>query len=295
MRVMLCGMLLGVWVNMGTGQTQNRSVVYQYWESNSVQSNGIRLHYWRTGGQDKPVMIMAHGITDYGLNWATLASKLEPDYDIIMYDARGHGFSEKPTGPYDLATHVEDLVGLIKALGIQKPILVGHSMGGSIVALAAATYAEIPKAIIMEDPPMDESLDHLTEEVIPDWKAMVKKDGATTKPELMKIARTIRHPGLSDFEYDHWAEAKKLVHPNVVDIVKGQGFGDPDKIFPRISVPALILKAEAKEMYQKRHLTTAAKLQNGKLIHIKGTSHLVRHDKPKQTENAMRLFLRNIK
>ena len=98
-------------------------VPYANWESNSVMSNGIRIHYWRTGGEGKPVMIMAHGVTDYGLSWASLAAKFQADYDVIMYDARGHGFSEKPEGPYSLTTHVEDLAGLIKALEIDKPIL----------------------------------------------------------------------------------------------------------------------------------------------------------------------------
>ena len=102
--------------------TTEKSVPYRYWLSNSVRSNGIRLHYWRTGGAGKPVMIMAHGITDYGLNWSSLAAKFENSYDIIMYDARGHGFSQKPDSSYSLSIHVEDLKGLIDALDIKKPI-----------------------------------------------------------------------------------------------------------------------------------------------------------------------------
>jgi N-formylmaleamate deformylase len=108
---------------------QVKPVPYANWESASVKSNGICIHYWCTGGEDKPVMIMAHGVTDYGLSWASLAANFQADYDVIMYDARGHGFSEKHEGPYSLDVHVEDLVGMIKALGINKPILIGHSMG----------------------------------------------------------------------------------------------------------------------------------------------------------------------
>ena len=89
---------------------------HAHWQSAYVQSNGIRLHYWRTGGVGRPGMVLAHGITDYGLNWASLAQRFEAEYDIIMYDARGHGYSDKPDGPYDLATHAADLAGLIRAL-----------------------------------------------------------------------------------------------------------------------------------------------------------------------------------
>jgi pimeloyl-ACP methyl ester carboxylesterase len=274
-----------------SGSGRVKPVPYANWESNSVKSNGIRIHYWRTGGEGKPVMIMAHGITDYGLSWASLASKFENDYDIIMYDARGHGFSEKPKGPYSLHAHVEDLVGLIKALKIEKPILVGHSMGCSTVASVGADYPDLPAAIIMEDPVFPDALEHLTEDILPDWKAMVEADRKMGKKKLMKVARTVRHPGLSDFEYDHWAESKLLVTPNVIDILHGEGFGDAIKIYPKIVAPTLILKADADKKSRQEHLKVAGLLPNGKLIHIDGASHLVRMDKPVETERQIRMFL----
>jgi pimeloyl-ACP methyl ester carboxylesterase len=268
-----------------------KPVPYRHWESNSIQSNGIRLHYWRTPLRGKPVMIMAHGITDYGLNWATFAAKFENEYDIIMYDARGHGFSEKPDGPYTLESHVQDLVGLVHALEIKKPILVGHSMGGSVVALTAATYPDLPAAIILEDPPMEEAIEKLTVDILPDWKQWVASQATTPKSKLMKMARTEYHPGWTEFEYDHWAESKRLVDPNVIDILKGDGFGNPREIFPKIAAPTLILKADAEEEYRKRHLACAELLPNGKLIHIEGANHLIRHDKPDEMEKEVRAFL----
>lgn len=272
----------------------DQPVPYYYWESNSIQSNGIRLHYWRTHSEGKRVMIMAHGITDYGLNWATFASKFEKDYDIIMYDARGHGFSEKPDGPYTLEAHMLDLVGLVRALDIRKPILVGHSMGGSVVALTAATYPDLPAAIILEDPPMEEMLEQLTVDILPDWKNWVEKMTKTPKSELMEGARTEYHPGWTAFEYDHWAESKRLVSPNVIDILKGDGFGQPREMFPKISAPALILKADAEEKFRKRHLEAAELLPNGKLIHIDDANHLIRHDKPNEMEKEIRAFLSEV-
>ena len=63
------------------------------WHSGFVESNGIRLHYTRTGG-DKPPLVLAHGVTDAGLCWTPLAEALAPEYDAIMVDARGHGRSD---------------------------------------------------------------------------------------------------------------------------------------------------------------------------------------------------------
>jgi pimeloyl-ACP methyl ester carboxylesterase len=269
-------------------------VPYMHWQSNSIQSNGIRLHYWRTGDEGKPAMILAHGITDYGLNWAPLAAEFENEFDIIMYDARGHGFSEKPDGPYSLEMHVQDLIGLIEALEIKKPVLMGHSMGGSTVALAAATYPEAPAAVIMEDPPMEEALENLTEDIIDDWKEWIRTMNTTPKLQLMQQARSEFHPGWNDFIYDHWAESKHLVVPGVVDILQGNGFGNPREIFRKITAPSLILKAEATPELRKRHLEAAALLPNGKLVHFDDAGHVIRNDKPAQVEEEIRGFLQSV-
>ncbi len=271
--------------------TTAEPVPYLFWESNSIQSNGIRLHYWRTGGTDKPVMIMAHGITDYGLNWADLAAKFSDDYDIIMYDARGHGFSQKPKGPYDLTTHVKDLVGLVNALNINKPILMGHSMGGSTVGLTAAMYPDLPRAVIMEDPPMEEALEQLTPDILPDWQEWVTRLSRTPKAQLMQSARKEYHPGWTAFQYDQWAESKRLVVPEVITILLGEGFRNPRDYFPQITAPTLILKADAEEEFRQRHLEAASLLPHGKLVHFERAGHVIRNDKPADVEREIRELL----
>ena len=53
------------------------------WVDGYVIANGIRIHYWRTGG-DKPVIIMAHGSSDNGLCWTNLAKELTNEYDLSL-------------------------------------------------------------------------------------------------------------------------------------------------------------------------------------------------------------------
>jgi len=262
------------------------------WQSAYVSSNGIRLHYWRTGGAGKPALVLAHGITDYGLNWTSLAERLEGEYDVVMYDARGHGYSDQPAGPYDLVTHVEDLVGLVRALDIEKPVLMGHSMGGGTVALAAATYPDLARAIILEDPAdMHARLEPMGEDVIPKWKKQIRADRRMGTDKLIASARTERHPGWPDRDYQLWAESKLLVNPEVVEILRGQGFGDAGVTWPRIQVPTLVLKADADAASRKRHLEIASALPNGRLVHIDGAGHVIRNDRPDDTEREIRAFL----
>jgi pimeloyl-ACP methyl ester carboxylesterase len=241
-------------------------------------------------------MILAHGITDYGLNWTALAEKFEKDYDIILYDARGHGFSDKPDGPYDLGAHVEDLAGLIRALSVDKPILMGHSMGGGTVAMLAATYPDMPRAIILEDPAdIIVKLNPMNDDIIPQWKKAIEADKAMGREKLIELARKERHPGWPDIEYERWADSKSMVVPNVVDILAGEGFGDALETYPKITVPTLILKADANEEDRQKHREIAGSLADGKLVHVKGAGHLIRKDKPAETERLVREFLATLK
>jgi pimeloyl-ACP methyl ester carboxylesterase len=137
-------------------------------------------------------------------------------------------------------------------------------------------------------------LEYLKEINIPEWKKLIEADKLMGKQKLIKLARSKRHPGWTDFEYDHWAEAKLLVSSNVVDVLRDKDIREPNVIYPKITAPTLILKADAKEDSRKKHHKVAALLPNGKLIHIDRATHLVRLDKPDETESKIREFLNGL-
>src|SRR5919202_2527380 len=121
------------------------------WFSGEVETNGIRMHYYRTGG-DKPPLVLAHGATDNGLCWTRVARALESDYDVIMPDARGHGLSEAPAAGYGTAERAADLAGLIRRLGLDRPAVAGHSMGAATTLRLVADYPELASCAVLEDP-----------------------------------------------------------------------------------------------------------------------------------------------
>lgn len=124
------------------------------WTANKIATNGVTLHYTRTGsnmGGDKPPVILAHGFSDDGLCWTPVAEVLEADYDVIMVDARGHGRSDAPEQGYGPIEMAADLAGVITGLGLHKPAVLGHSMGGSTTMALAGLYPDIPGAILIED------------------------------------------------------------------------------------------------------------------------------------------------
>jgi N-formylmaleamate deformylase len=77
---------------------------------------------------------------------------MEGDYDVIMPDARGHGKSSVPDYGYRYEDHANDVVGLIWALRLSHPILIGHSMGGLVAAVVASRNPELLRCLILADP-----------------------------------------------------------------------------------------------------------------------------------------------
>ena len=124
------------------------------WQSDTIEINGLRLHYTRTGAgalRAKPPLVLAHGFSEDGLVWTALAEVLEDRYDVIMPDARGHGQSDSAGTGLGTAELASDLHGIISALGLDKPAVLGHSMGGMTTLALAGLYPEVPGAILVED------------------------------------------------------------------------------------------------------------------------------------------------
>lgn len=121
------------------------------WIRGDCEASGINIHYLRTGG-DKPPLIALHGLTGSGACWSALARALEGEYDVIMPDARGHGKSSAPLHGYLYRDHASDVIGLIEALGLAAPVLLGHSMGGMTAAVVASEVGTAIRGVVLADP-----------------------------------------------------------------------------------------------------------------------------------------------
>src|SRR5882757_716261 len=121
------------------------------WMTEVCETNGINIHYLRTG-KAKPPLVLLHGLTGSGACWIPLARALEGDCDVVMPDARGHGKSSAPLQGYLYRDHASDVIGLIEALGLAAPVLLGHSMGGMTAAVVASQLDTAIRGLILADP-----------------------------------------------------------------------------------------------------------------------------------------------
>lgn len=90
-------------------------------------------------GTGTPV-VLVHGITESRHSWDPLIEGLSAHYDVVALDLRGHGNSTHEA-PYDLTTMAGDVGELVAHLGLESPLMVGHSLGGLVVSAYATQGA----------------------------------------------------------------------------------------------------------------------------------------------------------
>jgi len=301
---LICTIILGSLAFINAGAQENSSEKPAVippspparWTDAYVIANDIRIHYWRTGG-DKPVLIMAHGSSDYSLCWTNIAMELEGDYDIIMADARGHGYSDPPSKTDPADAQVEDMAGLIRELNLKNPIIMGHSMGSSSASWFAARYPDIPQAVILVDPGLtsrrsSNSNNSSAADVAKaqeERRAFLLERNNMTYEELyelsMKNGSKWERP-----ENQFWAISKQLHHPNTAFRSRGN-YPNKSELFASITAPTLILKADAEGDVRKKNEEVASLLKNGRIVHVEGAGHSVHRDQKERLLKALRAFL----
>lgn len=269
------------------------------WSAGSVQTNGISMHYYRSGKDEsgnKPPLVLAHGLTDNGLCWKPIARALAETYDCIMPDARGHGFSSAPEDGYTNAKHAADYAGLIEALGLDRPAILGHSMGGGTATQLAADYPQLVRGALLEDPPWrpqshprggPESAARAEE-----WRKDVLANNQLTVIDLLKKGRDDR-AAWPDAEFDGWSAAKQQVDPKAVDYARVSS-APWWELAPKIECPTLLIIADVEQGAIVDQATAeAVKALNSKIevAHIPGAGHNIRREQAEQYLRVVQRFL----
>jgi pimeloyl-ACP methyl ester carboxylesterase/DNA-binding SARP family transcriptional activator len=115
-----------------------------------VPLRNITIHVVDWPGEE-PAILGLHGSGGHAYWFTTWGETLAPEVRVIAVDLRGHGFSDKPPSGYTVDDHVEDILQLIAALALPKPILLGHSLGGSIATFVAAAAGDQIGGLVLLD------------------------------------------------------------------------------------------------------------------------------------------------
>jgi pimeloyl-ACP methyl ester carboxylesterase len=229
-----------------------------------------------------------------------VAEALASEFDVVMVDARGHGLSSAPEEGYDAATQAADLYTVIQSLELQKPFVLGHSMGAVTTLVLAGLYPEVPQAILLEDPVGWWSADqaHLLDSAdrlvgIKTWAQQVNRQ---TRPELIAGVRA-ENPAWSEAELGPWADSKLRFKLKAIETILRPGLQskiDWPSTLRRITCRVLAITAD---LARGALLTpnSVAELQTLvpqlRVAHIPEAGHSIRRDQFALYLTAVHAFL----
>jgi 3-oxoadipate enol-lactonase len=116
-----------------------------------IETNGIQINYELSGKMDAPVVALSHSLACSLMMWAPQLELLEARFRVLRFDTRGHGDSDAPPGSYTLEQLVDDAIGLLDGLNIDRVHWVGLSMGGMIGQGIALHHSGRLESLVLAD------------------------------------------------------------------------------------------------------------------------------------------------
>lgn len=260
------------------------------WTTAVCKANGIDIHYLRTGGC-KPPLVLLHGLSGSGACWSPLARALETEFDVVMPDARGHGDSSTPLNGYCCEDYAGDVVGLIQELGLDDPVLPGHSMGGMIAAVVASQIGANSRGVILADPTFlspQRQREVYESDVVEQHRRLLTLD----REDVLAQART-RHPHRRPEIVELIAEARMRTRIEAFDVLTPPN-PDYHQVVSAIHIPILLVLADkgvvSLEMaYELQNLNPHLRVEQ-----IQDAGHGLQYDQPERFEAVVRSFLQSV-
>jgi pimeloyl-ACP methyl ester carboxylesterase len=265
----------------------------------SVEVGSIQISYEIHG--DGHPLIMICGVGYCAWFWHKIVPLLAKDYQVIVFDNRGAGDSDKPDGPYSVNMMADDTAGLLDALGIQNAFVVGHSLGGFIAQELIVLRPDLVSKLVLA------STTHGGMNVIPitpeAMEVFTNREGDPV--ELVQRGIEIAcAPGFLEQQSNITQELIEYRFSNPVpplqyqaQVMAGAGMSalSDQQVAERtgsINVPTLILFGEFDNVVPPGNADLLAEKISGAQIEIiPGTGHMFPIEDPQTTTTTIREFL----
>lgn len=220
-----------------------------------IIAGDLTFHYVQWGEQGTPI-ICVHGITANAFCFQALADELSNTHRVIAYDLRGRGDSDKPESGYSLPIHAQDLADIIDALELDRPVVLGHSLGAMIALYFAAYYPEKLSKLVLVD-----GGGHLPWRTLEEQPAWLTASIGRLGTPVASFEEYVQRLKLAPFLGPYWNEYMDIYFAHDVYrqhdgsvIAKGYPAGihedqmgiyeyKPETLWPRVQVPTLLMRA----------------------------------------------------
>ena len=194
---------------------------------------------------------------------------------------------------------VRDMHDFIVALKLDKPGIIGHSMGAATAAIFAARYPELLSCLVLEDPPWSDDVmtEEENKEMMKNWKGYHVITQTKTLPELIAWQKKTS-PNWEEAILPQWAEAKLAMDITIFDQFDVEP-NDWRKVVKAIQVPTLLIAGDNNRgaiVTPALGMEAIQLLAHGEFGHISNAGHCVRYEQFQPYLTMVRLFLkRNLK
>ena len=255
----------------------------------TLVANNTRLHYEVTGqGQ---TLVFIHGLGSSARDWEFQTPVFSKEYQVIIYDLRGHGQSDKPEGPYTIEMFASDLASLLAGLGVDSAHLVGISLGGAIAFQFALDYPNRVRTLtIVNSGPSLGGTPKQAQQEIERRVGLVQQYGMRAMGQALSpnLFPEPEHATLRETFIERWAENDPQAYIEATRSMLGWNVTDQ---LNSIQCPTLIIAADqdytpvaAKEAYAKL-------MPHAQLAVIVNAHHAVPLERPTEFNARLAQFL----
>jgi pimeloyl-ACP methyl ester carboxylesterase len=263
-----------------------------------VEVGGLRLHYQDFGTAGKPALMCLHGGAAHGHWFDFVAPGFTADHHVLALDQRGHGDSAWADPPaYSYLDYAADLDQVAAKLDLRDFTLIGHSMGGMVAMVYAASYPGRMKRLVVVDTSIN-----LPQERLSAMREVGNRGGSSYPSKEALVARYKLRPGnsLAPLERQHYIgghSARQFPDggwrhkfDRGVYALREQMDGMP--CWDRIKVPALLVRGErSPRITPEVYAAVRARAPQVELVTVADSDHHVTLDNPEGFVRAVRPFL----
>lgn len=272
----------------------------------SVTANGLKLSYQEWGSPSRPPLLLVHGFGVSGHMFDEFAERAQDRYRLIAVDQRGHGDSDwSAEGDYSRDAFVADIEAFRAALGLDRFVLVGHSMGGMNAVAYAARYPHRVRALVLVDIGPEaakegaENIARFTrgpaELEFEEFVELAHR--FNPRRSIENIRERMRHR-LKPIEGGKWTwkfDARFREEPALLKAGSELTTEQSWALFRSVETPTLLVRgAESDVLTQEVADRVAREMAHCRLVVVPGAGHSVPGDNPGDFTGAVRQFIADV-
>jgi pimeloyl-ACP methyl ester carboxylesterase len=250
----------------------------------SLNRAGVKIHYEAHGSGS--VILLSHGYSATARMWSGQIEALSRNHKVVLWDMRGHGQSDYPAdqGAYTQDATVEDMAAILDAVGAERAVVGGLSLGGYMSLAFYVRHPERVRALLIID-------------TGPGFKKDEAREG--WNKYALETARDFEAQGLARLK-SRSAEMASATHRSADGLIKAargmltQRDASVINALPEIRVPSLVLVGANDKPFLAAADYMAAKIPGARKVVIPDAGHAANIDQPAAFNEALLSFLKTV-